>query len=131
MPKISLLYDYEIDSIAQEKSLSLLPLVHHVLSNWPDADWKDVAFTISEHVKTHGLKDFPDEVLAAPVVEDILVDLPPQVSDEDDYLDLELFTADDEDEPEPVVENTLIHPKKVERVVDVRQILQQVKRGNL
>ena len=128
MPKISLLYDYEIDSITPEKSLSLLPLVHHVLSNWPDADWKDVSYTISEHVKEHGFTDFPDEIRTAPVVEEVLVDLPPQVSD-DDFIDLELLSADDE--PEPVVENILIQPKKVERHVDVREILQQVKRGKL
>jgi hypothetical protein len=136
MQNISLLYDFEIDSIAQEKSLSVLPLIHHVLSNWPDADWQDVSYTISEHVKAHGFSDFPAELLSSPEVEDVLVDLPPRSGPEvdDDMPDLELFDTDfDDAEPELAVEtiNVPFQPKRVERLVDVREILQQVKRGNL
>jgi hypothetical protein len=133
MQNISLLYDFEIDKIAQEKSLSLLPLIRHVLSSWPDADWEDVSHTISEHVKEHGFNGFPDELLTHPVVEDILVDLPPHggAGEDDDMPDLELFDMDSDDEPELDIENVLVQPKRVERLVDVREILQQVKRGNL
>lgn len=137
MPNISLLYDYEIDSIAREKSLSVLPLIHHALSSWPEADWKDVSYTISEHVKEHGFADLPAELLYAPEVEDVLVDLPPRTgpAEDDDMPDFELFGTDSDDDGEPELEveniNVLIQPKRVERLVDVREILQQVKRGNL
>lgn len=134
MPNISLLYDFEIDSIAREKSLSVLPLIHHALSSWPEADWKDVSYTISEHVKEHGFISFPQDLLIHPESEDILVDLPPE---EDDLPDVDLFDteSDDSDLELEVQEienvNVLIQPKRVERLVDVREILQQVKRGNL
>lgn len=135
MQNISLLYDFEIDSIARDKSLGLLPLIHHALSNWPDADWEDISYTISEHVKEHGFNGFPTDLLTSPEVEDIQVDLPPHSTPEDldDLPDLDLFDADSDDEPELEVENVnvLIQPKRVERLVDVREILQQVKRGNL
>lgn len=134
MQKISLLYDFEIDSIAQEKSLSLLPLIHHVLSGWPEADWKDVSYTISEHVKEYGFNDFPHELLTCPEIEDILVDLPPRSGVEDDMPDIDLFDMDiDDSDPELELENinVLVQPKRVERLVDVREILQQVKRGKL
>lgn len=134
MQNISLLYDFEIDSIARDKSLGLLPLIHHVLSSWPDADWEDISYTISEHVKEHGFGGIPTELLTSPEVEDILVDLPPSDIEEDlsDVPDLDLFDSDS-DEPESEVENVnvLIQPKRVERLIDVREILQQVKRGNL
>lgn len=133
MQNISLLYDFEIDSIARDKSLGLLPLIHHVLSNWPDADWEDISYTISEHVKEHGFGGIPTELLTSPEVEDVLVDLPPSDIAEDlsDLPDLDLFDSDDETELEVENVNVLIQPKRVERLVDVRQILQQVKRGNL
>jgi hypothetical protein len=134
MQNISLLYDFEIESIAREKSLSVLPLIHHVLTSWPDADWKDVSYTVSEHVKEHGFNDFPHELLPSPEHEDILVDLPPRSGSDEDLPDIELFDMEFEDsEPELEVEhiNVMIQPKKVERLVDVREILQQVKRGNL
>jgi hypothetical protein len=133
MQNISLLYDFEIDSIAQEKSLSLLPLIHHALSNWPDADWDDISYTISEHVKEHGFGGLPTELLTSPEVEDIQIDLPPHSDAEDfsDLPDLDLFDSDDEPELEVENVNVLIQPKRVERLVDVREILQQVKRGNL
>jgi hypothetical protein len=132
MQNISLLYDFEIDSIAREKSLSILPLIHHALSSWPDAKWEDVSYTISEHVKEHGFTDFPAELLSSPEAEEILIDLPPQSGEDEDLLDVDLFdTAFDEFEPEVDTVNVLIQPKRVERVVDVREILQQVKRGNL
>lgn len=132
MQKISLLYDFEIDSIAREKSLSLLPLIHHVLSGWPEADWQDVSYTISEHVKEHGFNDFPHELLTSPEIEDILVDLPPRSGTEEEMLDIDLFDLDDSG-PELEVDNinVLVQPKRVERLVDVREILQQVKRGKL
>ena len=135
MQNISLLYDFEIDGIAREQALSILPLIHHALSTWPEADWKDVAYTVAEHVKVHGFGDFPTELLSSPEVEDILVDLPPRNGPEDDDMpDLELFDTDFDDEPElDVVEhvNVPVQPKRVERLVDVREILQQVKHGNL
>lgn len=134
MQNISLLYDFEIERIAQEKSLSLLPLIHHVLSGWPEADWKDVTYTISEHVKEHGFNGFPPELLTSPEPEDILVDLPPRVGVDDELPDIDLFDMGFEDsDPELEVENinTLVQPKRVERFVDVREILQQVKRGKL
>lgn len=136
MPNISLLYDFEIDSIAREKSLSVLPLIHHALSSWPEADWKDVSYTISEHVKEHGFISFPQDLLIHPEPEDVLIDLPPH-NEEDELPDADLFDMEmDDSDPELEVENienvnVLIQPKRVERLVDVRTILQQVKRGNL
>lgn len=136
MQTISLLYDFEIDSIAREKSLSLLPLIHHALAKWPDADWEDISYTVSEHVKEHGFESYPDELLFSPETEEVLVDLPPRNGPavDDDMPDLELFDTDfTDEEPELEVEtiNVPFQPKRVERLVDVREILQQVKRGNL
>lgn len=59
-------YDSEIEEIVQERSLELLPIVEHLLIEYPKAPTEDILFTVRDHVSKYGLEGVPPYIMEAP-----------------------------------------------------------------
>lgn len=62
----NIFYDSEIEDIVRERSLELLPIVEHLLIEYPKAPPEDILYTVTDHVSKHGFEGFPPYIMEAP-----------------------------------------------------------------
>lgn len=82
-------YDSEIEGIVLERSLGLLPLVEHLLIEYPKAAPKDILYTVKDHVSKHGFEGVPPYIMEEPKPEPEYIPEPEPEPEEDTQVDNE------------------------------------------
>lgn len=132
--RANIYYDTEIDTIVNNRSLNLLPLVENLLNEYPRASLEDVFYTVSCHVKEYGMASHPEVLLQAPlkdveipaeevVEEQISVVAPP--SDDEDFS----FNDDDSITPNQAEKARILRtrqPEKARSNLNVREFLKDI-----
>lgn len=116
-------YDSEIEEIVQERSLDLLPIVEHLMVEYPKAPAVDILYTVRDHVSKNGFEGLPPYIMEAPKPEPEYIPEPePEVRFE--------VNSDEPEEEGAVMKARRIKRRQAEaprQNVNVRGIMEDVK----
>lgn len=140
--RANIYYDTEIDTIVNNRSLNLLPLIENLLNEYPRASLEDVFYTVSCHVQEYGMASHPEVLLRAPLedreipVEEVIEEAveeafeeqisavaPP--SDDEDFS----FNDDDSITPNQAEKARILRTRKPEKArsnLNVREFLKDI-----